>query len=144
MDLSLSFYKVTKDTDVESFVDEESRLSLTDIAKALKSINDEATIVEIELPEQISEDTRERLEQVATHFKAEAIKGTGNYVLCSCVYNIYKPEIADYNKTKMFKENDFIFFVDDIVFDRYFAILGTDIGRDVIYQITRIRQQEIE
>ena len=40
---------------------------LTDITKALKALNEEATIVEIGLPEQISEDTRERLEQVATH-----------------------------------------------------------------------------
>ena len=61
MDLSLSFYKVTKDTDVENFADEESRLSLTDIVKALKLINDEATIVEIELPEQISERYQEEI-----------------------------------------------------------------------------------
>ena len=132
---------------MESFADEESRLSLTDIAKALKSIHEEATIVEIELPEQISEDTRERLEQVVLHFKAEAIKGTGNYVLCSCVYDIYKPETADNKKAKMFKENGFSFLrdIDDSsVKDRYFAILSTDIDRDVIYQITRIRQQESE
>lgn len=132
---------------MESFADEESRLSLTDIVKALKLINDEATIVEIELPEQISEDTRERLEQVVLHFKAEAIKGTGNYVLCSCVYDIYKPETADNKKAKMFKENGFSFLrdIDDSsVKDRYFAILSTDIDRDVIYQITRIRQQESE
>ncbi len=120
---------------------------LANITKVLKALNEEATIVEIGLPEQISEDTRKRLEQVVLHFKAEAIKGTGNYVLCSCVYDIYKPETADYKKAKMFKENNFIFLKDidnSAIFDRYFAILSTDIGMDVIYQITCIKQQESE
>lgn len=128
MDLSLSFYKVTKDTDEKSFMDEESSKMLIDITKALKALNEEATIVEIGLPEQISEDTRERLEQVVTHFKAESMKGTGNYVLCSYAYDFYKQEIAKYNdKTKMFKENNFLFIKDindsDIDFNGYFAIL---------------------
>lgn len=142
MDLSLSFYKVTKDTDEKSFMDEESNKMLTDITKALKSLNEEATIVEIKLPEQISEDTRERLKQVVTHFKAESMKDTGNYVLCSCIYDIYRPESVDDKKAKMFNDNDFLALVDiydfdtiydDTVYDRYYiAILVTDIGRDVV------------
>ncbi len=126
---------------MESFADEESRLSLTDIVKALKSINDEATIVEIELPEQISEDTRERLEQVVLHFKAEAIKGTGNYVLCSCFDN--KKSI---DALALMSKNDFFVFKYETNYKKEdfisinVAILATDIGRDVIGFISSIKE----
>lgn len=142
MDLSLSFYKVTKDTDEKSFIDEESSKMLTDITKALKALNEEATIVEIRLPEQISEDTRERLKQVVTHFKAESMKDTGNYVLCSCTYDIYRPESAGNKQAVMFNDTGFLIFrniydfdiiYDDTIYDRYhIATLATDTGRDVI------------
>lgn len=117
-------------------MDEESNKMLTDITKALKSLNEEATIVEIKLPEQISEDTRERLKQVVTHFKAESMKDTGNYVLCSCINYIHIPESVDDKKAKMINDNDFLaldnIYDFDTVYDRYFAILVTAIGRDVI------------
>ncbi len=124
-------------------MNEGSSKMLANITKVLKALNEEATIVEIGLPEHISEDTRERLEQVVLHLKAEAIKGTGNYVLCSCVYDIYKPETADNNnKAEILNKNGFLFLKvmdDSDVFDGYFAILATDIGRDVIYHITKSR-----
>lgn len=137
MDLSLSFYKVTKDTDEKSFMDEESSKMLIDITKALKALNEEATIVEIGLPEQISEDTRERLKQVVTHFKAESMKDTGNYVLCSCINYIHLPELVDDRKVMMINDTGFLVFRDiydvDAAIERCFGILATnDTDSDVI------------
>ncbi len=108
---------------------------LTDITKALKALNEEATIVEIGLPEQISEDTRERLEQVATHFKAVSMKGTGNYVLCSCIYDVYRAKSAGNKQAALFNDTGFSVYRDiynaDISYDRYVVICATDTGRDV-------------
>ncbi len=132
MDLSLSFYKVTKDTDDKSFIGEESGKMLTDITKALKALNEEATIVEIGLPEHISEDTRERLEQVVTHFKAVSMKDTGNYVLCSCFDNN-----NSLNDLALMTKNDFFVFKYETNYEGDFitsniAVLTTDTGKDVI------------
>lgn len=141
MDLSLSFYKVTKDTDDKSFIGEESGKMLTDITKALKALNEEATIVEIGLPEHISEDTRERLEQVVTHFKAVSMKDTGNYVLCSCIYDVYRAKSAGNKQAALFNDTGFSVYRDiynvDISYDRYIVILATDTGRDVAEYLVR-------
>lgn len=107
---------------------------IADIMKALKALDEEATIVKIILPEQISEDTRERLKQVVTHFKAVSMKGTGNYVLCLYPYDIYKPMIADYEMAILINDIGFLVFrvIYNAYIDRYFAILATDTGRDVM------------
>ena len=110
---------------------------LIDITKALKSLNEEATIVEIKLPEQISEDTGARLKQVVTHFEAESMKDTGNYVLCSCIYDIYMPKSAVNKQAAMFNDTTgYLVFMDiynpATIYDRYIVtILSTAIGRDV-------------
>lgn len=140
MDLSLSFYKVTKDTGVERFENEASGKMLTDITKALKTLNEEATIVEIQLPEQISEDTKERFEQVAKYFKAEAIKGRDKYVLCSYINTAE----ALYDTVMMFKYNDFFIpkFNEASTNIRNAAILATDIGREIIGFNSMIKEKE--
>ena len=108
---------------------------LIDITKALKSLNEEATIVKIKLPEQVSEDTRERIKQVVTHFKAESMKGTGNYVLCSCINYIHLPELVDDRKVMMINDTGFLVFrnIYAVSIDRCFGfgVLATDTGRDV-------------
>ena len=120
-------------------MNEASSKMLTDITKALKVLNDEVTIVKIKLPELISDDTRERLEQVVTHFKAESMKDAGNYVLCSCIYDIYRPISAGYKQAALFNDIGFLILCDiyDDICDRYFAILVTDIGRDVVGYLVR-------
>lgn len=108
---------------------------LIDITKALKSLNEEATIVKIKLPEQVSEDTRERIKQVVTHFKAESMKDTGNYVLCSCINYIHLPELVDDRKVMMINDTGFLVFrnIYAVSIDRCFGfgVLATDTGRDV-------------
>ncbi len=114
---------------------------LTDITKALKALNEEATIVEIGLPEHISEDTRERLEQVVTHFKAVSMKDTGNYILCSCIYDVYRAKSAGNKQAALFNDTGFSVYRDiynaDISYDRYIVILATDTGRDVAEYLVR-------
>lgn len=110
-------------------MNEGSSKMLANITKVLKALNEEATIVEIGLPEHISEDTRERLEQVVTHFKAVSMKDTGNYVLCSCIH------YSEDDKAMLFNDTDFIVFRDrelNPTFNSYVAIITNDIGRYVI------------
>ena len=122
-------------------MNEESSKMLANITKVLKALNEEATIVEIGLPEQISEDTRERLEQVVLHFKAVSMKDTGNYVLCSCIYDVYRAKSAGNRQAVLFNDTGFSVYRDiynvDISYDRYIVILATDTGRDVAEYLVR-------
>ncbi len=69
MDLSLSFYDVTENTNEDSFKNEESNIILNHIVKKLKdSAIKEATIVEIILPETITGKTIEKIYQIAKYF----------------------------------------------------------------------------
>lgn len=79
MDLSLSFYDVTENTNEDSFTNEESNIILSHITETLKRFNKEATIVEIRLPEIITDKTRKRLNQIAKYF----------IVLCMCNYIVF-------------------------------------------------------
>lgn len=122
-------------------MNEGSSKMLANITKVLKALNEEATIVEIGLPEQISEDTRERLEQVVLHFKAVSMKDTGNYVLCSCIYDVYRAKSAGNRQAVLFNDTGFSVYRDiynvDISYDRYIVILATDTGRDVAEYLVR-------
>lgn len=69
MDLSLSFYDVTENTNEDSFKNEESNIILNHIVEKLKdSAIKEATIVEIILPETITGKTIEKIYQIAKYF----------------------------------------------------------------------------
>ena len=69
MDLSLSFYDVTENTNEDSFKNEESNIILNHIVKKIKdSAIKEATIVEIILPETITGKTIEKIYQIAKYF----------------------------------------------------------------------------
>lgn len=120
---------------------------LANITKVLKALNEEATIVEIGLPEHISEDTRERLKQVVTHFKAVSMKGTGNYILCSCIYDVYMSKSAGNKQAALFNDTGFLIDRDiyniDISYDIYIAILATDTGRDVAEYLVRNNNYQI-
>lgn len=128
-------------------MNEWSSKMLANITKVLKALNEEATIVEIGLPEHISEDTRERLKQVVTHFKAVSMKGTGNYILCSCIYDVYMSKSAGNKQAALFNDTGFLIDRDiyniDISYDIYIAILATDTGRDVAEYLVRNNNYQI-
>lgn len=136
MDLSLTFYKVTKNTNEDSFKGEGSSVTLTRITKALKELNREATIVEIKLPEKISEETKERLDQVTTYFAFASVQGK-DFVVCIDDISKYNQLGFGNNTEKLFKSNKSVFKVvmkcDE---DMYMFIYPNDLARDIIDRMT--------
>lgn len=131
MDLSLTFYKVTKNTNEDSFKGEGSSVTLTRITKALKELNREATIVEIKLPEKISEETKERLDQVTTYFAFASVQGK-DFVVCIDDSNIRRRQsIPDSFMLSMLYRAGFkvVMICDE---GRYMLIYPNDIGRDIL------------
>lgn len=81
MDLSLSFYDVTKNTNEDSFKNEDSNIILSRITEALERFDKEVTIVEIGLPEIITDKTRKRLNQIVKYFKPEPVSDISSYLV---------------------------------------------------------------
>lgn len=80
-DLVLNFYKITKETDINSLKNENNH-GLIRIVQALININEEATAVEIRLPETLSDKNKKMIECTIQLFEAESIiTGQYNYVL---------------------------------------------------------------
>ena len=136
-DLSLNFYKVTKETDINSLKNKNNH-GIIRIAQALININEEAMVIEIELPKILSDENKNIIENIIQLFEAESIiKGVDNYVLFvddynMCVYN----EEDRINLMSFINKCGLKFLIDK---DKLIAIYQNEIGRNISWDILNKR-----
>ena len=87
-DLELKFYKITKKTDVNSL--KNVSYGLIRIAQSLIDISEEAVVVEIRLPEILSDENKNYIKYTVQLFGAESIiNDVNNYILFIDDSNMY-------------------------------------------------------
>lgn len=132
-DLSLNFYKVTKETDINSLKNKNNH-GLIRIAQALININEEAMVIEIGIPKILSDENKKIIENIIQLFEAESIiKGVDNYVLFvddynMCVYN----EEHRINLLSFINKCGLEFVIDK---NKLIAIYQNEIGKNISWDI---------
>lgn len=132
-DLSLNFYKITKETDINSLKNKDNH-GLIRIAQALININEEAIVVEIGIPKILSDENKKIIENIIQLFEAESIiKGVDNYVLFvddynMCVYN----EEHRINLLSFINKCGLEFVIDK---NKLIAIYQNEIGKNISWDI---------
>lgn len=101
-DLSLNFYKITKETDINSLKNKNNH-GLYSITQAFINTNEEATVVEIRLPEILSDENKKMIKILYSFLKQSIIKGENNHVLFIDDFNM-----RDFNEEERIDRMSFI------------------------------------